>query len=976
MFVFGVSANAQQISVSGIVKDAASGEPILGASVIEKGTTKGVITNTNGAFTISVTSNATLTVKYIGYLTVDIPVAGKKNLVIQIKEDAVALGEVVAIGYASVKKNDATGSVTAIKPDKLNKGLTTNAQDMITGKIAGVVVTSGGGTPGGSSTIRIRGGSSLKSSNDPLIVVDGLALDNNGIKGVANGLSAINPNDIETFTVLKDASATAIYGSRASNGVILITTKKGDKGSKLRISYDGNMSVSQIGKTINVMNATDYKSYIEKLYGTSSDAFKALGTSDTNWQNQIYQTGIGHDHNISFTGGIKNLPYRASVGYTNQNGIIKTSNFERYTGSVNLSPSLFQDHLKININVKGMSTKNRYANTDVVGDALSMDPTQAITSTLEPYKTSFGGYWQWASTTNGITSNNSNAPKNPMATLNQKNDVANSTDVIANAEFDYKVHFLPDLHAHLNLAGEFADGKQITTIPEQATQDFSNGGSINTDKESKTNKSISAFLQYTKEFNSQRIDILGGWELQHFYRSQNYLKEPIVGTHIYQDSITYVKSQNYLESFFGRINYTLNDKYLVTGTLRRDGSTRFSKTNRWGLFPAVALGWKINEESFMKSIKAISDFKLRVGYGVTGQQDIGSDYVYLPVYTLSSTGASYPVGTNSSYIQTARPDGYNENIKWEETSTYNAGIDFGILNGRFTTNIDYYYRKTDKLQNEAPMAAGMNFSNKVIQNIGTLTNQGVEISLNGKLVTQKDFSWDLSYNVTFNQNKIDKITTSTKAGDKRIYSGSIFQGPVQAHAEGYPSYSYFVYQQVYNANGKPIEGLYVDRNGDGKIDENDKYYNHSAVPSITMGLASKIIYKEFDFGVNFHASLGNYVYNAVAAQRSDTKTLWQKGYLANVTTSAFETNFTGGADNFQSDYYVQKASFLRCDNITVGYSFKKLFKVISSGRLSATVQNPFVITNYKGLDPEVFGGIDGNIYPKPIVTVIGISLNF
>jgi len=978
LFVFGISANAQHTTVSGVVKDAKTGEPILGASILEKGTNKGIISDLEGAFTISASSNATLVVKYIGYRTVEVPVAGKTNLTILINEDVVALGEVVAIGYATVKKNDATGSITAIKPDKLNKGLTTNAQDMIAGKIAGVVVTSGGGTPGGSSTIRIRGGSSLNSSNDPLIVVDGLAMDNNGIKGTANGLSAINPNDIESFTVLKDASATAIYGSRASNGVILITTKKGDKGSKLQISYDGNMSVSQIGKTIKVMNATDYKSYIQKLYGTSSDAYKALGTSDTNWQDQIYQTGIGHDHNISFTGGIKNLPYRASVGYTNQDGIIKTSNFERYTGSINLSPSLFEDHLKININLKGMSTNNRYADTGVVGDALSMDPTQAITSNSEPYKTSFGGYWQWATTTNGVTSNNSNAPKNPAATLNQKNDVAHSTDVIANAEFDYKVHFLPDLHAHLNLAGEFADGKQTTTVSEQAPQDFSNGGSINTDKETKTNKSISAFLQYNKEFGIHRIDVLGGWELQHFHRSQNYFKQPVVGTHIYQDSTTYVKSQNYLESFFGRINYTLNDKYLVTGTLRRDGSTRFSKANRWGLFPSVALGWKINEENFMKDIKEISDLKLRLGYGVTGQQDlgVGNDYIYLPVYTLSKTGASYPVGPNSSYVQTARPDGYNENIQWEETSTYNAGLDLGLLNGRFTANIDYYYRKTDKLQNQAPMAAGMNFSNKVIQNIGTLTNQGVEFSLNGKLITQKDFSWDLSYNVTFNQNKINKITTSTKAEDKRIYSGSIFQGPVQAHAEGYPSYSYFVYQQVYSADGKPIEGLYVDRNGDGKIDENDKYYDHSATPTITMGFATKFIYKNFDLGMNFHANLGNYMYNAVAAQHSDTKSLWQKGYLANVMTSAFETNFTGGADNYQSDYYVQKASFVRCDNITLGYSFKKLFNVISSGRLSATVQNPFVITSYKGLDPEVYGGIDQNIYPKPIVTVIGLSLNF
>jgi TonB-dependent starch-binding outer membrane protein SusC len=966
MLVFGLSANAQQTSVSGIVKDAKTGETILGASILEKGTSKGVITNIDGAFTISVPSNATLVVKYLGYLSVEVPVAGKTNFTIQLREDAISLGEVVAIGYGTVKKNDATGSLTAIKPDKLNKGLTTNAQDMIVGKIAGVSVITDGGAPGGGATIRIRGGSSLNASNDPLIVIDGLTMDNNSVKGVSNLLGTINPNDIESFTVLKDASATAIYGSRASNGVIIITTKKGEKNSKPRVSYDGNTSISTVGKTIKVMSG-------------DQDAAKLLGTENTTWQDHIYQTALSHDHNLSVSGGIKNMPYRASFGYTNQDGIIKTSNFERYTGSFNLSPSLFTDHLKINLNGKGMHVRNQFVDGGgVVGAAAAMDPTQAVTSTSEPYATQFGGYWQWVNkdAKGDFINWNNLSSANPVATLMQRQDISNATDYIGNAEFDYKVHFLPELRVHLNLGIDDINSEEKFTNEKTATADFPHG-SYAWEKGHKSNKSLNFYLQYNKEFSNQKFDIMGGYEWQHFYRDGSRFKVGL-DNFVFQDAIFNWATEYYLVSYFGRLNYTIADKYLFTATLRDDGTSRFSSKNRWGLFPSAAFAWKINQEGFLKDNNTISDLKLRLGYGVTGQQDINQgDYPYIPVYQTNQTGAYYQFG--NTYYQTARPNAYNADLKWEQTKTYNAGIDLGILNSRFTGSVDYYYRNTTDLLNSIHVPVGTNFSNVVLSNVGSLRNQGVEITVNAKAISTKNCTLDLGYNLTMNYNKITKLTTSDSTATI-INTGNISDfGTIQAYKVGFPTNSFLVYQQVYSVDGKPIQNLYVDRNGDGKITSADMYLHHKPAADVTMGFSSKLIYKNFDFGMSWRASFGNYVYNDYAANNANLSnaSIYRNGALNNKPQSALETNFSSSNTNYKfSDYYVENASFLRCDNITVGYSFKNLFKFITSGRISATVQNPVTITKYKGLDPEVSSGIDNNIYPRPIVTVFGLSLNF
>lgn len=970
------------INISGIIKDV-YGEPIIGANILIEGTGTGTISDYDGNFALSAPADGVLNISYIGYVSQTIPIGNRTSIEVVMMEDTELLDEVVVIGYGTVRKNDATGSVTAIKPDNINKGLVTNAQDMISGKIAGVNVVSDGGTPGGGATIRIRGGSSLSASNDPLIVIDGLAMDNDGIKGVANPLSMVNPNDIETFTVLKDASATAIYGSRASNGVIIITTKKGLAGSKPKVTYEGNMSVSNIKKTVDVLSASQFRKYVTDLYGGVNDeAISNLGNADTDWQSKIYQVGASTDHNISILGGLKNMPYRASVGFTRQNGIIKTSNFNRVTGSVNLNPSLFEDHLKMNLNAKGMYITNRYADTGAVGSAVAMDPTQPIRSDEDVYRDNFGGYFQWYNTTekDGVLQNNYNtlAVTNPVALLMLKEDTSKAQNFTGNADFDYKFHFLPELRAHLSVGMDYSHGQQDLYI-DKASADSHPHGRTGWEKVTKTNKSLNYYMQYANELGDLHfIDLMGGYEWQHFHRKGN---NDYVGLDGYLPIQNVWKSENYLVSFFGRFNYTLADKYLFTATVRNDGSSRFSEDNRWGLFPSFALAWKINEESFMKNLRAVSDLKLRLGYGITGQQNImQGDYPYIPVYSENLDGAYYPIG--DEFVSTYRPDAYNKDLKWEETTTYNIGIDYGFLNNRITGAIDYYKRDTKDLINVIEIPAGTNFKNRVVSNIGSMTNQGLEFSIAGDAIRTKNFSWNLGYNVTYNDNKITKLTSGER-DNYVVETGGISSGTgnnIQAHAVGFPASSFYVYEQVYDSNGKPIESLFVDRNGDGKINDDDRYFYKNPVADVLMGLSSRMTYKHVDLSFTMRASLGNYVYNDVASRTANIGVggVWStSGYFSNITASAFDTNFKGLTNQYFSDYYVQDASFLRMDNITIGYNFTHLApEKLSNGRIYFTVQNPFVITKYKGLDPEVWGGIDRDLYPRPMTSLVGLSLAF
>ena len=987
-----IGAFAQQIAVKGHVKDT-TGEPVIGANVLVKGTTNGTITDFDGNFMLNVPKDAILSVSFVGYKSAEVKAAS--TVMVTLEDDSQVLDAVVVIGYGSVKKNDMTGSVTAIKPDKLNKGLITNAQDMMTGKIAGVSVISKGGAPGEGATIRIRGGSSLTAENDPLIVIDGLAMDNKGVKGLANPLSMVNPNDIESFTVLKDASATAIYGSRASNGVIIITTKKGQAGARPTISYDGNVSVSTVKSTVDVMDGDQFRSFIKDIWGEDSEAYSKLGNANTNWQKEIFRPAVSTDHNLTISGGLKNMPYRVSFGYTNQNGIVKTSKFERYTASVSLAPSFFEDHLKVNANLKGMIAKNRYADGSAVGSAVSFDPTQSVRSDDPYHQYYFDGYFQWNTDASSLNDDtwkrtfNSNAPGNPVALLEEKDDRAISKSLIGNLELDYKFHFLPDLHAHVNGGMDLSTGKQYTDVsPYSSTNNYY--GSYGWEQKDKYNLSLNAYLQYSKDFTDKhRFDVMAGYEWQHFHDTsdQEYwglypLSNNVVENRgqRYNNTSSGSATESYLVSFFGRVNYTLLDRYLFTATVRQDGSSRFHKNNRWGLFPSFALGWKLKEEAFLKDVDVLSDLKLRLGYGITGQQNINSgDYPYLAVYETNKDGAYYPIlGEGTTY----RPNAYNPDLKWEKTTTYNVGLDFGFLNNRINGAVDYYYRKTTDLLNSVFVSAGTNFKNKVLSNVGSLENSGIEFSINSKPVVTTDWTWDLGFNITYNKNEITKLTT----GDSENYyvaAGDNIGGgrdmKAMAHAVGHPASSFYVYQQVYDENGKPIENEFVDRNGDGTINGDDRYFYKKPTADVLMGLTSRLSYKSWDFSFSLRASLNNYVYNSVEAGGSDCNptSVYSFGALNNRPLMGVANNIQSKNDNtLLSDYFVQNASFMKCDNITLGYSFKKLFGAPIGGRVYAAVQNVFTITKYKGLDPEVEKGLDNNIYPRPLTTLIGLSLNF
>ncbi len=994
-------ALAQKITVSGTVYEP-NGEPAIGASVMVQGTTTGVSTNIDGQYSLEADPNGTLVVSYVGYDAVTVAINGRKTIDVTFAESAFNLDEVVVIGYGQVKKSDATGSVTAIKPDDMNKGLTTSAQDMMQGKIAGVNVVNNGGEPGGGSTIRIRGGSSLNASNDPLIVIDGLAMDNYGVQGLSNPLALVNPADIESFTVLKDASATAIYGSRASNGVIIITTKKGSRGSRPSVSYNGNVSVSAPTKTLDVLSGTEYASLVGRLFGTDSAEYATLGYTDstgkvvnanTDWQDKIYRTAVSTDHNITISGGTANMPYRISYGYTNQQGILETSDFERHTLSANIAPSFFKDHLKLNINAKGMFSQTSYAQTDAIGGATSMDPTKPVYGDGDVYKNHFGGYWQYYTSvdrgdTQWIYGLNSLATANPVALLNTATDKGKSKVLMGNFEADYSIHGLEDLHLHLNAGMDLSTGRSKKSY-SRVNSDNYYYGSDGWNTQDTYNYSLNMYAQYIKDFNeNNHFDIMGGYEWQHFKKETNYFYN---GTYpetsiehageIYLPSEnTLYRTENYLVSFFGRLNYSLLDRYLFTVTVRDDGSSRFAKGNRWGLFPSAAFAWKIKEESFLRDVQAINNLKLRLGYGVTGQQEGIGDYTYFASYTPNTTGAYYPIlGDGTTY----RPDAYNGDLTWEKTTTWNAGLDFGFFNDRLTANVDYYYRKTTDLINTVYVAAGSNFKNKVTSNIGSLHNQGIEVAINWRPIVSKDFSWELGFNMTHNVSKIDELTQG-KNTNYIIRHGGLAVGDsgsdgVMGWCVNQPVTAFYVYQQVYDENGLPIEGEFVDRDGNGVINSNDRYFYKKVDPDVILGLTSKIIFKNWDLGFSLRANLNNYVYNGVEAGSSNMSLsgLYSGNAWHNRPVMSVEKNWQNvTALDALSDYFIQNASFLKCDNITLGYSFNKLCGAPLSGRVYLTAQNVFTITKYKGLDPEVNGGYDGNIYPRPFVGILGLSLNF
>ncbi len=983
-----VGAFAQN-DVKGIVKDA-SGEPIIGATIRVIGQDGGAITDFDGNFTVKAAPGAKIQVSYIGYKTVELPVSA--NMVVTLQDDTQLLTDVVVIGYGRAKKEDLTGSVTAIKPDEMSKGITSSASDMLVGKVAGVDVITAGGSPGAGAQIRIRGGSSLNASNDPLLVVDGLTIDNNTATGMSNVMAMINPNDIETFTVLKDASATAIYGSRASNGVIIITTKKGRKGTGPKFSYNGDVTISTTQKRYDVLNGDQYRALVADVIGEGA---AALGTANTDWQDEIFRTAVSTSHNLSITGGLKNMPYRVSAGYQSDSGIIKNSYMKRFNASVNLAPSFLDDHLNFNVTAKFMAEKDSYVDAGaVVGGALAMDPTRPVYDHSAIGDAFFGGYYQNYQGTdaypdpNWTYTSNTNTPQNPVAYLNQKSCIAHSSDFTGNIEMDYKIHGFEDLHLHASFGGQYTSSTQDDwTSPYSYDNNYYGWNGVT--KYYKYSITANAYAQYQHTFGAHNIDVMVGGEESHYHRNGWNAGS---GWDSYNDVAYNVSSKdeqewathNSLVSYFGRVNYTLLDRYMLTATFRADGSSRFAKGHKWGYFPSVALAWRINDEKFMKNLKWWNEFKLRLGWGQTGQQDIGYDFLYSPLYTTSNSYAQYPFG--DTYYYTVRPDRYNPELTWETTTTWNAGLDFAFLNNRITANIDGYYRETTDLIQEVTIPALMNFAQRMAQNIGSLKNYGVEFSIGAKPIVTKDFTWDVQYNVSWNHNEITELI----GGDDGYIvqsGGTISRGNVthvQAHTVGQPANSFWVYQQVYDENGKPIEGAFVDRDGNGIINSDDRYFYHSPAADVYMGLTMKFLYKRWDLSFALRASLGNYVYYDFLSNKAAVSSsgLYSNSAYSNTTQAAIDLGFTGtgGSEYYLSDYFVRNASYLKCQNITLGYSFPALLKYNNqdyfSGRVFFTVQNPFIITKYKGLDPEVSSGIDSNPYPRPLSFQLGLNLNF
>lgn len=963
----------QQAKVSGTITDATDGSPLPGVNVQIKGTLIGAVSDGNGGYTISAKPTDVLIFSFIGYLPQEITVGNQQVINVSMKQNVQALEEVVVIGYGTVKKSDATGSVSAISSKDFNRGAITTPQGLLVGKSAGVVITDAGGAPGAGATIRIRGGSSLNASNDPLVIIDGVPIDNNDVNGSSNFLSFINPNDIETFTVLKDASATAIYGSRASNGVILITTKKAKEGSPFRISYNGNASVSNAIEFLNVFSGDEMR----KIAVDHSDIFginslSTLGTQNTDWQSKIYRTAISHDHDLGITGSFKNFPYRASVGYTGQNGILKNTDLQRLTGAVNLDPSFFKGKLKVSVNGKVMHTNNNFGESGAIGSAVNMDPTQVV----KDGNPASAGYYQWQNYGASL------GTPNPVEQLMAVDNTSIVNRYIGGLQVDYSIPFINGLRFNMNMATDQTKSNghnnRPTTSPSTLTSTY--WGKINDYNAKNTNDLFESYFNYTKDIESikSKFDATAGYSWQHFKRTSHSETNGYTdANHPAQEStITNFASEYFLVSFFGRLNYTLMDRYLLTFTLRDDGSSKFSAGNRWGLFPSAAFAWKISDESFMKNVQAVSNLKLRLGWGKTGQQDIktasGTDYPSQAQYILSAIGSYYII--DGQYIPTLRPNTYDPDIKWEETTTTNVGVDFGFINDRITGSVDLYKRVTNDLLNTVTIPTGSNFSNTLTTNVGSLENKGIEVALNVVPISKKDMSLTIGANLTYNHNEITKLLFTDNPNYIGVLYGDGMTGTKQVTRVGHPAYSFFVNKQVYGQDGKPIEGLYVDLSGKGGTvngNNEDKYIYHNPTPDYVLGLSFSFKYKDFDLSASSHSNIGNYVYNQVAAGASYDQ-MSQIGYWKNFSKALAKTNFV--KRQFTSDYFVENASFFKLDNISAGYQFNNIVNKVNA-HVSFTVQNVFCATKYSGIDPEISGGIDNNFYPRPRTFILGLSLS-
>lgn len=972
LFVIGcLQLMAQTRTIKGEVTDAQNGEALIGATVMVEGEKGGTVTDFDGNFSLQVSSSAKkIKVSYIGYI--DKVLSISDNMKVKLESDSKALADVVVIGYGTARKSDLTGFVATVKSKNFNKGLVSSPEQLINGKVSGVQIMSNSGSASAGSTIRVRGGASLNASNDPLIVLDGVPLEQGGISGnSSNFLSMINPSDIESMTVLKDASSTAIYGSRASNGVIIITTKKGQQGA-VKVNFNTTNSLQTRAQMVDMLSRDEFVNVINQ-FGTDNQK-SLLGTANTDWNDEVYRTAFGTDNNLSVSGSIdKWLPFRVSVGYYNQSGLVRKDNVERWTGNVVLTPSFFQDHLKLTINAKGTLNNNSFNNGGAVWAAATFNPTIPVYSGNDKY----GGYNE-ALDADGYPVNA--GVRNPRGLVDLYDSKSKVSRFIGSMDVDYKVHFLPDLKLHATVGADYAKGDGTVYVPAYAAQSYNKdeslgGSDYKYGPQKNENRLLTLYANYAKYFEDikSNVDLTAGYDYQYWKSTTPlYYTKSAAGT-----NLSTVKASDYrhvMLSYYGRINYSFDGKYLLTATVRRDASSRFSKDTRWGTFPSVALGWTLTEEPWLKNQKVLSNLKLRASYGVTGQQEGIGNYNYLPVYTYSVAGTEAFI--NGQYINTYRPEAYVSDLKWETTTSWNFGLDFGFLDGRIGGAIDFYTRKTKDLLASVPTAAGTNFSKTILTNVGNVDSKGIEVSLNATPIQTKDWEWNLSYNFTWQNMKVKNLSLIKGGSQTNVKVGpSIDAYQFQVLSEGYEPYMFYVYHQLYDSKtGKPIEGAYADLNNDGEINESDLYRYHSPAPKYIMGLSTSLRYKQLTLGMSFRANIDNYVYNGMGMSTGAFETVsYNNSQLNNLNTSFLKTGFK--TRQYLSDYYVENASFLKLDNLSLSYNVGKINKWASL-TVSAMVQNVFTITGYSGTDPEVPNGMDNSFYPRPRTYSVSLGLQF
>lgn len=938
------------------------GQPVEGANVKAKGGSFSTQTDAEGNFTIKVTDDiSALIVSFIGMESQEVKITGS-DLVVILQQQGQKMDEVVIIGYGTTKKKDGTGAFTTVKPDALNKGLQATVLDALVGKVSGVNIIPGSGAPGSAGVIRIRMGASLSANNDPLVVIDGVPVE-------SATLSFINPNDIDTYTVLKDASATAIYGSRASNGVVIITTKKGSKNGGMRIAYNSNFTQSEVQGYYKNLSGDQYREAFSN-YAFGVPAGYKPGESSTDWQKQVYRTAFGMDHNLSFTGAIKEIPYRLSGGYLNQEGVLKENKYERYTVGVGLSPKFLDKHLSVDLNVKASSENENPASTGEIGGAISFDPTRPV---YADYPDQMGlGYYMWLDA-NGKPIPLS--PTNPVSNLFLTDKVNKTKRSIGNVVLDYKIHGFEDLHLNLNLGYDVFKKNYSEVTPDKAPSMYTSNNNDGTGKEyqredNNKNFIFSSYANYTKDITAKHnINAMAGYEWQKFAYENHDQTLKGYPAPPYQD-----EDQLYLLSFFGRVNYSFDQKLLVTATLRADGSSRFAPENQWGYFPSVALGYKLSEESLFKGFQSLSNLKLRLSYGQTGQQDIGGYHPYLSTYTVSQDQARYQFG--SDWVNMYRPNGYDPNIKWETTTTYNIGLDYGFFNNRVSGTIDVYKRYTSDLLNNIAVPAGSNFTNLIQTNIGNMKGSGMEFGLNLVPVKNENLEWTFSGNFTYSVSEITKLNIIDRE-DSYVKTGSVTRSDFQINKVGELPNTFFLLRQAYDENGKPLDGQYIAKDGSittSMADTNKYITGKSSRTPYYYGLSTRLLYKNWDFGINGHGSFGNYVFNYQEAQQSLSSLYGASGISSNISQAALDKGFT--QVQIFSDIYLENGAFFKFDNITAGYTLDKISKALKSLRLAFSMQNIATITRYKGLDPEIYNGLDNNTYQRPRIYTISLNANF